>query len=228
MAKKRDSFRPPSQAKPSSQVTNGGPTKPHEFAEPEYKRQLQNLDATFGVTSINQRLNPEQEREAAEVLIKGADLKSVFARPSEEELDRHIEEVVRRTTEILAEKLTPPQRLQLTAALSDFAVGIMAAAAWDLLKVFIPFLQNAFMAAEPTNYMRKVAAWEQETNAALPENMRGFASTNQESLMALRAQVWGELRDRFENCELGEALGPLLITDISETFESRLFVQVRA
>ena len=85
-----------------------------------------------------------------------------------------------------------------------------------------------FMAAEPTDYMRRVAAWEQEANAALPPGMRDFASRNEQSLRALRARVYGGLRERLEASELVEVLDPPLLRDISETFESRLFVQVRS
>lgn len=179
------------------------------------------------MTSIDQRLTLEQERAAAEVLAKGVALKGTYDRPNKKELDRQIEEIVRRVSDILEEKLSPSLRDRLTDILSNFAIGLMAAAAWDLMKVYVPFLHNMFMAAEPTDYMRRVAAWEQETNSALPPGMRDFASKNEESLKALRAQVYGGLRDRLESSELSEVLDPLLLRDISETFESRLFVRVR-
>jgi len=127
--------------------------------EPEYKKKYREVMQKIGEIAIDQRLNEQQQTAAAEILAKGVALKGIFDRPTEEEATRNIEYIARRVADIVEERLRPDLRLELSQILREFSIALAASAVWDLMNVLMPHLHNLFMAAEPTDYMRRIAAF---------------------------------------------------------------------
>jgi hypothetical protein len=183
------------------------------------------VDRHNGPRSITGKVTEEQAKEAGEVLVAGKPLYGLYSRLSEEDVRRIATAVADRQASIMAPKLTARLREMLIQACVDFSIGLMAAATWDILKLFVPYLHNMFMAEKPTEDMKQIANWEKAAQDVAPPEMRGFADENVRALNALRVQAWRPLRDTIESTELATVLQPQNVTDLMETLESRLFIR---
>lgn len=200
--------------------------KPQVEPLPEYKEKLKELarelNQRLGINSIIAELTEEQKKAASEVAAKGEQIKGMFERPSLEEIRQVVREAVHREVEILGQELKPQQESTLDQILFSLVTGILGSQIYDLLRVLIPYLQNIFMAARPTEQMRKAQQWADETTAVLPSDMGNFLDEHYQGLLAVRAQAWNELQERIEKSELASVISTPMVRDLAQILESRL------
>lgn len=200
--------------------------KPQVEPLPAYKERLKELERELnqrlGVNSIVAELTEEQKQAANIVEAKGEQIKGAFERPSLEEIRQVVRDAVRREVEILGRELKPQQESTLDQILFSLVTGILGSQIYDLLRVLIPYLQNIFMAARPTEQMRKAQEWADETTAALPPDMKDFLDAHYQGLLAVRARTWNELQERIEDSELASIISPPMVRDLAQILESRL------